>query len=152
MENLPKWKEVFSLSNFILLVLYQSLIFSKDGFSGLAYSLAYRKASMEKIKKILLIDDEESTLRAFENVLLLNGFDCFATSDIELGICTYQKYEFDCVLLDYQMPCKNGIEVMSDILCLNHNAKVIIYTGQTDISIKRQWHLWPRWRLLKELW
>jgi len=92
---------------------------------------------MEKIMKILLIDDEESTLRAFENVLLLNGFDCFATSDIELGLTTYQKTCFDFVLLDYQMPYKNGIEVMSEILSMNLTANVIIYTGHTDTSIKQ---------------
>ncbi len=86
--------------------------------------------------KILLIDDDKNSLNTFQEVLILHGIDCQAFQNPAEGLRSLQNNHFDLIILDYMMPDINGIDLMGQILEIDNRAKIILYTGQSDINIE----------------
>jgi putative two-component system response regulator len=86
--------------------------------------------------KILLIDDDRNSLNTFQEVLILHGIECLAYQNPLEGLEQFSHEHFDLVILDYMMPEMNGIDVMTEILKLDKQAKIILYTGQSDSRIE----------------
>jgi two-component system KDP operon response regulator KdpE len=65
--------------------------------------------------KVLIVDDEAAVRRALHTTLFTLGFDIgeAATGDEALALCRILKY--DAVLLDINMPGKNGIETCAEL-------------------------------------
>ena len=94
---------------------------------------------MRKILRILIVDDDPSTRYILEKILSKRGYNIIGTARdgdeaIETFINLSQKP--DAILMDYQMPSKNGIEATKEILKIDENAKIIIISA--DSSIKNE--------------
>jgi serine phosphatase RsbU (regulator of sigma subunit) len=86
--------------------------------------------------KTLLIDDRESDadyLRSFLNKLSSDyTFQIAWESDPTRALLRLTQQPFDLVLLDYQMPSMNGLEVLSAIREAHRSLPVIMLTGMGD--------------------
>ncbi len=87
--------------------------------------------------EILLADDDNKILRSLTNILSLQGHNCKTSSDGYEAVNEYKKDDFDCVLLDIEMPRMNGIEAAKALLSINPDASIIMVTAFRDIDIIR---------------
>ena len=89
---------------------------------------------------ILLIDDEEDIVETtayqlnrlgYKTIGTLNGYDALATFNA-------QHHNIDLVILDLLLPGISGQEILSELIKINKNTKVIICSGliKDDIRVK----------------
>ena len=100
----------------------------------------YMKRTMEfgkKIKIILVDDNFDHLLGIRELVNLENNFEVIATAtNANIAINLVKKYQPDVVLMDVNMPEKDGLTAISEIERLGVNTKVIALTGYSFETIK----------------
>lgn len=65
----------------------------------------------QKIRRVLLIDDDIDVLSTYEDILEENGLDCVSCSDGISGIERLKKEAFDLVIVDSDMPDLDGSTV-----------------------------------------
>lgn len=92
---------------------------------------------MEKDDKIIMvIDDNEFTLKSICYALNMGGFPNHGFSDPEEALSKYDKNIYRLIITDFRMPKLNGIEVLKLILQMNRDAKVIVYSAFADDEIQ----------------
>jgi PAS domain S-box-containing protein len=81
--------------------------------------------------KILLIDDEPDLLEVSKQFLELDNIisaDTAPSADHALELIELQDY--DVIVSDYQMPNKNGIQLLKEIRATGNNIPFILFTGR----------------------
>jgi PAS domain S-box-containing protein len=89
---------------------------------------------MEKIKKILVVEDEGLTRRAIVKALR-EGEAPPVVSELGDGqgvMACLREESFDCVLLDYQLPGLDGLEVLRQIRGAGIKTPVVVLTAKGD--------------------
>ena len=85
-------------------------------------------------KKILVVDDEPSTLKFLENRLTKEGYDVITAEDGVTGIAHAEKEKPDLILLDIVLPDINGFQTCRSLKS-NQQTKdipVIVCTNKLD--------------------
>ena len=97
-------------------------------------------ADMEKMEpeKILVIDDEKTTLKMFRLFLDLYGFQIFTAESGEEGLLLFDREKPGIVLTDIKMPGMDGIEVLKEIKRRSPETEVIVITGHGDMDLAIQ--------------
>ena len=92
---------------------------------------------MEKInislsKELLIIEDDEATLKAIESVLGNEGVNISTTATGEGALKILKSKQFDCMILDLNLPDISGFEVLKKIKSgqMNNSMPVVVYTGK----------------------
>ncbi len=82
--------------------------------------------------KILLVDDDPAFLATYEKILAKNDMDVIAAADGEEAIASAFAQKPDVIVLDIDMPKKDGFEVMKELRAdaWGKNIPVIIMTGK----------------------
>ena len=86
---------------------------------------------MEKMKRIVVIDDDPMNRKLAEYTLVQNGYDVESAGSGQEGIEVLKKQKPDVVLLDFNMPGLDGMETLEEMkkqLNLD-NTKVIFLTS-----------------------
>jgi len=96
---------------------------------------------VDKIYKILIIDDEVNVLDALRKTLerskqFKSDISIADSSQKALGILKNQN--FDLVICDYKMPKMNGVELLTKVKELNPDTIRILITGYSDLQIARE--------------
>jgi signal transduction histidine kinase len=83
---------------------------------------------------ILLVDDDEVDRLAVERALRSAGLNATVHEavTVDAAISALGGGVFDCVLLDYQLPGGDGLDVLRTVKNDDHATPVIILTGQGD--------------------
>lgn len=81
------------------------------------------------LKKILLVDDEESILNSLSDALNSIGYEVIQGHNGEEAIELFDKEKPDLVLLDVRMPIKSGIDAYGEIISKHNNAKIIFMSA-----------------------
>ena len=92
------------------------------------------KEKAKNLGKILIIDDEPSTLRMLRLLLSAYGYEVFTAESGEAGIRLFSEKKPDIVLTDIRMPGVDGIEVLKRLKELSRDTEVIVFTGHGDIE------------------
>jgi DNA-binding NtrC family response regulator len=81
--------------------------------------------------KVLVIDDEETLIRALKAVLEGAGFTAIATSNPREGIQLFTEHKDDIgvVLLDLLMPELRGEAVLEELRTVRSDVKVVLMSG-----------------------
>ncbi len=79
--------------------------------------------------RILLVDDNELSLRSMEKALKLNGIDVDAEHDVEIALHKHFENEYDIILSDIKMPKLNGFDFTRLIKQKTPHTKVYLFTG-----------------------
>ena len=86
--------------------------------------------------RILISEDEEILLTAIEFRLQKQGFEVFVTKDGEAAISVFNAEDPDIVILDLDMPKKNGMQVMQHIRKVKKSScPIVIITAFDDDDI-----------------
>ncbi|MFX1372152.1 MAG: response regulator [Promethearchaeota archaeon] len=89
--------------------------------------------------KIFIVDDDDSILKLYKQFFEYKGFNVIDyAKDGNEAVNKYLRFKTkpDLVIMDYQMPFKNGIEATKEILKIDGNIKIILISG--DCSIKNE--------------
>lgn len=90
---------------------YVSLPMKIAESKGYAVVAEVMKASEER-KRVLVVDDSNVWLLMIQGVLQQNGFDCDVCSDTAKFFTMLRKGNYSAVIMDLQMPGKNGRELL----------------------------------------
>ena len=101
---------------------------------------------------ILIAEDEEDLLSQYKEFLERNNHNVISTKDGNECLLQYRKlyekwYEqknsdsspdspFDAVILDYQMPKKNGLDVAKEILAIVPKQRIIFASAYVENTLK----------------
>jgi DNA-binding NtrC family response regulator len=97
--------------------------------------LFYDCKFLEFIMKILLIDDDEVSIKSLASFLEMIKHCCQAFTVPQQAIEAYRRNAYDVVITDMIMPGMNGLEVLQQVRSINPDAKTIIITGHVDAEI-----------------
>ncbi|MCK4695701.1 MAG: response regulator, partial [Candidatus Cloacimonetes bacterium] len=65
--------------------------------------------------KILIVDDEKMIRIVLSKVLSKAGYEIFEAENGKEALEKYEQYKPDLVLLDFQLPGMNGLEVLEEL-------------------------------------
>src|ERR1700723_3924651 len=89
-------------------------------------------SAMSDPVKILVIDDSEDDRLFYKRCLQKNGGASFVVSETangEDGLARIDEEKFACVLLDYSLPGRNGVEILKRIRAKHPFVPVVMLTG-----------------------
>ena len=89
-------------------------------------------------KKILVVDDEPDFCDALRDFLASKGYEVAVVLNGEEALPAYMQEKPDVVLLDIQMPGKDGLQVLRELKAIDPAASVIMITAVQDEGIARQ--------------
>jgi PAS domain S-box-containing protein len=96
---------------------------------------------MERLLNVLLIDDSNDDRELCRRVLIASFGSRLSLAEEtngESGFGAIEKAKPHCVLLDYSLPGRNGIEVLKRIRSMHPHLPIILLTGQGSEAIAAQ--------------
>ena len=87
---------------------------------------------------ILVVDDDKDVCTLLDEALRSAGYNVKALTDPEQALPALKEEQFHLVVLDLNMPGKNGLEVLAELRQFNHELAVIICTGYPSVETAAQ--------------
>jgi len=85
--------------------------------------------SNNRVKKILLVDDEPDVLYTIKNILEDNGFQVDTFNDPIISLKSYSINYYNLVILDIKMPKMDGFELYAKIRVKDPKVKICFLTA-----------------------
>lgn len=93
---------------------------------------------MLKLKKVLVIDDDEavriSLAMHFEDL----GYEVYEAASGEEALQLIVDIEPDAAIVDLRLPNMDGIETIRSIKCGGRSCVYIIYTGSVEVEVPQE--------------
>lgn len=86
--------------------------------------------------KILIIEDEIELQQSIQKYLEYQGFVCEAVNDFENGIKKVQQYEYDCVVVDINLPNGSGLDIVKLLKEIESKSGIIIISARNALEDK----------------
>ena len=86
----------------------------------------------KKRMSVLTVDDDPVMLRFVRDALYTNGYDAFCAADGQECIDFLMRQTFDCVILDFRMPGKDGIDVAASMFQRKDKTPVIVFSSKVQ--------------------
>lgn len=105
-------------------------------------------------KKVCLIDDDENLREIYSLTFNREGFDVILSKNGEEGLASIQVEKPDVILLDLQMPVKNGFDVLAELAkdpVLSKIPVVILSNVDNEDAFKEVGKFETRFYLVKAL-
>lgn len=88
---------------------------------------------MDKLGRILIIDDESMVTQTLKMLLGLEGYSNVITfNDTKEALAYIKKNEIDLIISDFIMPSMNGIDFLNEAKKIQHDVTSILLTGYAD--------------------
>ena len=84
--------------------------------------------------RVLVIEDESRILRSLEKGLQAAGFEVEAAATGEEGSRLATSQAFDCIVLDWMLPGRDGLQVLSDLRKSRQATPVLMLTARDAIE------------------
>jgi DNA-binding NtrC family response regulator len=85
-------------------------------------------------RKILHVDDDPAILRIVASTLSKRGYSVISVSDPKLAIASLKEASTRVVILDIDMPEKNGLSLLEEIKAIDGSIQVIMLTGMVSMA------------------
>ena len=85
-----------------------------------------------KCKRILLADDDQTVRESLSNLLVTEGYDVTSAEHGQRAVELAAQEEFDLVLLDLNMPVKNGWDTYGQLILDHPLIPIIIVTARPN--------------------
>lgn len=82
-----------------------------------------------QMAKILVIDDEEQICNKLKAMLTRSNHQVFQAKDGVQGVRSFYQFKPDLVITDINMPNKDGLEVIMELLKYDQNTIIIAMSG-----------------------
>jgi DNA-binding NtrC family response regulator len=93
------------------------------------------KKTKKSPKTVLLVDDEQENLRAYEEILVDLGYHVFVQPDSDSALALlHDGVSVDLIVTDYRMPGKNGLEFVTLLRQMRPSVPVIMITAYGNIE------------------
>ena len=86
-------------------------------------------------KKLLVIDDEPSTLKMLRRLLGVYGYSVLTAGNGEQGLEIFRNELPPMVITDIRMPGMDGIEVLRRLREISPEVEMIVITGHGDMEL-----------------
>jgi DNA-binding NtrC family response regulator len=83
---------------------------------------------------VLLVDDEKNFVEFLAERLQLRNFNVLIAFNGDEAIKLVKENDFDVIVLDVQMPGKNGVETLKEIKKIEQLSQVIMLTGHATVK------------------
>ena len=83
---------------------------------------------------VLLVDDEKDFVEFLAERLQLKDFNVTIAFNGDEAIKLVEENEFDVIVLDVQMPGKNGVETLKEVKKIEQLSQVIMLTGHATVK------------------
>ncbi|WP_049824381.1 response regulator [Desulfurivibrio alkaliphilus] len=83
---------------------------------------------------LLLVDDEESVLRALRRLFREDGYRIFTATDADQALAVMAAEPVQLVISDFRMPGRDGVQLLKEIKVRWPETIRIMLTGYTDID------------------
>jgi len=91
------------------------------------------------MKKILVVDDEQSVCEMLKKFLTMKGYEAIIAYSGKEAITAVKDKKPDAVLLDIIMPSMNGMQTLKKIREISATLPVIMVTAVRDAQIGRKY-------------
>jgi PAS domain S-box-containing protein len=88
-------------------------------------------------QRILIVDDEEQAIVPISRLLDKAGYHTAGATNCENALAMLNTWHPDLIIIDFNMPAKNGIDCATEINRLEPAVKIIILSGSTAVDIDR---------------
>ena len=85
-------------------------------------------------KRVLIVDDDPNMTRLLEHHFAKTDFQATSTNDPMRVMTMIQQQDVRIVLLDIDMPVKNGLELLGEIKAYDPTIAVVMFTGHETLS------------------
>lgn len=88
-------------------------------------------------KRILLIDDNQSLLEAYKNILINEGYQVDTAESGEQGLEILKEYDHKIVITDVRFPSDqmDGFRIIEEAKRVSSDCEVIVITGYSDLDL-----------------
>ncbi|SHG05185.1 response regulator transcription factor [Dysgonomonas macrotermitis] len=86
--------------------------------------------------KILVIEDEFEMLKSIETFMESENFLVERATDFDSGMEKIAMYEYDCILLDINLPGGNGLKILEEMKKKGIRGNVIIISARDSVDDK----------------
>lgn len=90
------------------------------------------------MKKILIIEDDPELNKNIRNALMAENMQVEAVYDGLLAEKMLNKWQFDCILLDINLPGKNGFDLAKDFRAHNSSTPILMISAFSELEDKVQ--------------
>lgn len=84
--------------------------------------------------RILVVEDEEKLLKSIKEGLEISGYVVDTSTDGEEGSFMACTNDYDLIILDINLPNKDGFEILKDIREVNNSVNIIMLTAISDVE------------------
>ncbi len=91
-------------------------------------------AVVERVTRVLVVDDEPAITVAFAKKLRREGYDCVTAGSAEEALRRMEAYKPALVISDVRMPGMSGLDLLKEIKRRDAGIKVILITAYTDVD------------------
>lgn len=88
--------------------------------------------------KILFVDDDLGLCKTIRGWLVMERHNAETVSDGAEAMSLLKAYEYDVIILDWQMPGMSGIEILKEFRARGGKTPVIMLTGKSEIEHKEE--------------
>lgn len=85
-------------------------------------------------RKILHVDDDPAILQLVSKVLSHRGYHVISISDPNLAIEALKKSSARLVILDIDMPEKNGLSLLEEMKAIDRSIQIFMLTGMVSMA------------------
>ncbi|MCP4107792.1 MAG: sigma-54-dependent Fis family transcriptional regulator [Desulfobacteraceae bacterium] len=86
-------------------------------------------------EKILVVDDEEPTLKNLEHILLKEGYDVVTTGDGQQALNIIESSDFSLLITDFKMKGVDGMQLLKASVEKHPLTEVIMITGYATVDL-----------------
>jgi len=84
---------------------------------------------------VLVIEDEATLAKNVRRYLERHGYDVRVAGTGEEGLTEFATFKPDVVLLDFNLPGRNGLEILAAVRGMDRQVKVILLTGHGSVQV-----------------
>lgn len=86
--------------------------------------------------KILVIEDEPGLRESIQQYLQHQGYVCESVGDYKMGLEKVRLYNYDCVVVDINLPYGSGLDIVKELKALEVKAGIIIISARHSLEDK----------------
>ncbi len=83
---------------------------------------------------ILIVEDETSLMESMVSYLEMEGFRCEQAGDYHTALCTLDKHDYMCMLIDLNLPDGDGLDLVKLARQNNTNSGIIIVSARNSLD------------------